>query len=154
MKSVLLTSAATVALAACSATDLLSAPEAPAAPAIAEVETVPEPAPVAAPLESFDIIERKAIFGNPERTQGRISPDGSHVSWLAPLDGVLNIYVAPADDPSAARSITADDNRGINQHSWAPNSKFVYYVQDTGGDENFHVYAVDVETGDVADLTP
>ena len=99
-------------------------------------------------------IPREAIFGNPERTQGRISPDGAYVSWLAPKDDVMNIWVAPADDPADAKVITQDTYRGIRQHQWAPNSRFVYYLQDQGGDENFHVYAAEIATGEVTDLTP
>ncbi len=108
-----------------------------------------KPATIAAAL-----IEREKIFGNPSRTQGRISPDGQYISWLAPVNNVLNVWVAPADDMSAARAITKDDVRGINNHQWSPDSKFVYYQQDTGGNENFHVYAADVATGQVKDLTP
>jgi len=100
------------------------------------------------------LIPRDMIFGNPERTQARISPDGNWVSWLAPSDGVLNVWVAPADDLDAAEVVTSDDYRGIQQHFWAPNSAYVYYIQDQGGNENFHVYSADVETGEVVDLTP
>ena len=160
MKSFLLASAGILAFAACAATDPVTEADAATlvedteASVVAAAETEKADAPAVTSLDAFDLISRTAIFGNPERTQGRISPDGSHVSWLAPVEGVLNIYVAPTDDPAAARSITADDGRGINQHFWAPNSKYVYYVQDSGGDENFHVYAVDVETGEARDLTP
>ncbi|MCG8443425.1 MAG: S9 family peptidase [Caulobacterales bacterium] len=100
------------------------------------------------------LIPRDAVFGNPERTQGRISPDGAWVSWLAPLDGVMNVWVAPARDPGDARAITKDDYRGIRQHLWAANSETVLYLQDTGGDENNHVFAADVASGEVRDLTP
>lgn len=111
---------------------------------------------VTAPVveEAAPLIDRAAIFGNPERTQGRISPDGDYISWVAPVDGVLNVWVAPADDPTAAKPVTDDTSRGIRSHFWAPNSKFVYYVQDDGGDENFHVYASNIATGEVLDLTP
>ncbi len=101
-----------------------------------------------------DLIPRTDIFGNPERVQGRISPDGTYVSWLAPKDGVMNIWVAPADDPSKARTVTNDTYRGISNHFWAPNGAYVYYTQDQGGDENFHVYASEIATGKVTDLTP
>ncbi len=100
------------------------------------------------------LIPRTAIFGNPERSIARISPDGRHVSWLAPKDGVMNIWVASADDPDSARVITSDSYRGIPVYYWAPNSKYVYYIQDDGGDENFHVYSSDIASGEVRDLTP
>jgi len=100
------------------------------------------------------LIPRTTIFGNPDRTMARISPDGSYVSWLAPKDGVLNVWVALADTPQDARVVTNDTYRGIRDYFWAPNSKYVYFTQDQGGDENFHVYSSDLATGEVRDLTP
>ena len=111
-------------------------------------------AAVQSAAQAAPLIPRDVIFGNPDRTLARISPDGAHVSWLAPKDGVLNVWVAPSDDPTNARVITNDTYRGISQYFWAPNSAFVYYIQDQGGDENFHVYSANIETGDVIDLTP
>lgn len=99
-------------------------------------------------------IPRAIIFGNPDRTLARISPDGAHVSWLAPNDGVLNVWVAPVDDLESAKVITHDDYRGINNYSWAANSEYIYYMQDDGGDENYHVYSANVASGEVIDLTP
>ena len=103
---------------------------------------------------SAQLIPRAIIFGNPDRTLARISPDGAHVSWLAPKDGVMNVWVAPANDPANAKVITSDTYRGIQTYSWAPNNRYVYYIQDQGGDENYHVYSANIETGEVADLTP
>ena len=99
-------------------------------------------------------IPRTIIFGNPDRTAARISPDGSHVSWLAPDDGVLNVWVAPIDDLESAKVITQDKYRGIRIYLWAANSEYVYYMQDDGGDENFHVYSANIASGEVIDLTP
>ncbi|MEO1171276.1 MAG: S9 family peptidase [Myxococcota bacterium] len=116
----------------------------------------PKAGPVA-PAEKapkVPLIERGPLFGNPERSQGRVSPDGSMVSWLAPKDGVMNVWVAPSDDPSAARVITNDTYRGIRSHQWSASSKHVLFAQDQGGNENFHVYAADVASGAVKDLTP
>ena len=103
---------------------------------------------------STRLIPRSIIFGNPDRTLARISPDGAHVSWLAPKEGVMNVWVAPANDPANAKVITSDTYRGIQTYSWAPNNRYVYYIQDQGGDENFHVYSANIETGEVVDLTP
>ncbi len=100
------------------------------------------------------LIERARLFGNPTRAQGRISPDGRHLSWLAPRDGVMNIWVAPIADPAAARPMTAEKTRPIQQHFWAPDSSRVLFVQDKGGDENFLLYSVDVATGVETNLTP
>ena len=111
-------------------------------------------AEAAATLTGVPLIPRDDIFGNPERAQGRVSPDGESVSWIAPVDGVMNVWVAPVDDPSAARPITNDDYRGIRNHVWAPNSGYVYFLQDKGGNENFQVFASNVEIGEVKSLTP
>ena len=100
------------------------------------------------------LIARKLLFGNPVRSQGRISPDGQWVSWLAPLDGVLNIWVAPSDDPEAARVLTRDTGRGIQQHFWAHNGSTLLYTQDKGGNENNHLFAVELDGAEVRDLTP
>src|ERR1700681_53319 len=64
------------------------------------------------------LIPRRKLFANPDRTQARISPDGSWLSWLAPQDGVLNVWVAPAGDVGAARCLTSDRKSGIHQHFW------------------------------------
>lgn len=100
------------------------------------------------------LIPRAALFGNPTRAQGLISPDGQWLSWIAPRDGVLNIWIAPASDPEAARAITAATERPIRQHFWAPDASAVMYIQDKGGDENFLLYSVDIATGAETSLTP
>jgi dipeptidyl aminopeptidase/acylaminoacyl peptidase len=100
------------------------------------------------------LIERAKLFGNPSRAQGRISPDGKWLSWLAPRDGVLNLWLAPSHTPADARPMTAEKARPIQQYLWAPDSRALLYVQDKGGDENFLLYRVDVETGAETCLTP
>ncbi|HEX9931261.1 MAG TPA: S9 family peptidase [Allosphingosinicella sp.] len=104
---------------------------------------------VAAPL-----IPRSAIFGNPVQAAGRISPDGRHVSWLAPVNGVLNVFVAPADNPSAGRAITRETRRNLQQYFWAPDSQHIIYLQDAGGNENFQAHSVNVRTAQARNLTP
>ena len=124
------------------------------AAAISVAAAGPGAAQSAQAAASADLIPREALLGNPSKSQGRISPDGQWLSWLAPKDGVMNVWVAPASDPSAAKVITDDRKRGINTHSWTPDSKYVLTQQDQGGDENFHIYATDVATGTTKDLTP
>jgi len=116
-------------------------------------------APVAAPhsetaAADAPLIARSTLFGNPERTQARISPDGRHLSWIAPRDGVLNVWVAPAGEVGAARPVTNDRQRGIRQHFWMPNGTHVLYLQDQGGDENWRLHGVEVANGHDRDLTP
>ncbi|KUO54216.1 MAG: peptidase S9 [Sphingomonadales bacterium BRH_c42] len=100
------------------------------------------------------LISRQALFGNPTRTGGEISPDGKWLSWLAPKDGVLNVWIAPSNDPDAARAMTNSTERPIRQYFWAPDSNSVLYIQDKGGDENFLLYGIDIASGEERLLTP
>jgi dipeptidyl aminopeptidase/acylaminoacyl peptidase len=100
------------------------------------------------------LIPRKVLFGNPDRAMPEISPDGSQLAFLAPVDGVLNVWVGPAGDPAAARPVTHDAGRGIRAYLWAYTNTHILYIQDEGGDENWRIYAVDLGSGDVRNLTP
>jgi dipeptidyl aminopeptidase/acylaminoacyl peptidase len=100
------------------------------------------------------LIPRAALFGNPVRAQARLSPDGRYVSFLAPDDGVLNVWLAPFGRLGEAKPITHDRKRGIRQHFWAEDSRHVLFLQDEGGDENWRVYSVDVQSGRQINLTP
>jgi dipeptidyl aminopeptidase/acylaminoacyl peptidase len=99
-------------------------------------------------------IPRSKLFGNPERAMVRLSPDGRYLSWLAPVGGVMNVWVAPKSKPSTARAVTSDAKRGIRFYGWSLESRHVIYMQDTDGDENWHLYATDTETSETKDLTP
>ena len=105
-------------------------------------------------LADFELMPRKLFFDNPTRVQGRISPDGSKMSFMAPLDGVQNLWVGPVGDFAATKAITNDKLRGINSHQWAFNGKNVLYLRDQGGDEDFHIFSVDLDSGETQDLTP
>lgn len=100
------------------------------------------------------IIERSVLFGNPTRFQGRLSPDGEQMSFRAPLDGVMNLWVGKKGDYSSVKAITDDRGRGIPSHFWALDSQHVLYTQDQGGDENWHLYSVDLSSGEITDLSP
>src|SRR2546430_7888167 len=102
---------------------------------------------VAAVNSAPQLIPRTALFGNPVRAQARLSPDGRYMSFLAPKNGVLNVWLAPFGKLDAAKAITDDKKRGIRQHHWADDGKHILFLQDEGGDENWRVYSVDVETG-------
>ena len=110
--------------------------------------------PPAARAADTALAPRAAFFGNPTRTQARLSPDGRWISWLAPREGVLNVFVAPAGHPEQARPVTNDRARPIRQHFWSPDSSMILFVNDKGGDENFLLYGVDVRTGVQRTLTP
>jgi dipeptidyl aminopeptidase/acylaminoacyl peptidase len=100
------------------------------------------------------LIERQKLFGNPTRAMGRLSPDGKWLAFIAPRDGVLNVFVAPVNAPAAAKPLTNEKMRPIRAYFWAPDSKSILYVNDKGGDENFLLYGVDVASGTQKTLTP
>lgn len=100
------------------------------------------------------LISRQVLFGNPDRAAARISPDGRRLAYLAPVDGVLNVWVSSVDQPDAARPVTKDKVRGIRTYYWAFTNEHIVYLQDVGGDENWHVYLVDLLAGETTDLTP
>ena len=101
----------------------------------------------AARVSDIPLIARNDIFGNPTRAQGKISPDGKWVSWMAPWEGVMNVFIAPADDESAARRMTSVTNRPIPSYSWSPDSQSLLYVRDKDGDENYLLYQITLEDG-------
>ncbi len=103
------------------------------------------------PLIPFDV-----LFGNPERVGPQLSPDGKRLAFLAPLDGVLNVWVGPADEADLAKftPVTDDHVRGIRQYLWAFDNTHLLYLQDTGGDENWRIHTVNLDTGEVVDRTP
>jgi dipeptidyl aminopeptidase/acylaminoacyl peptidase len=130
---------------------LLAGSLAIAAGASASAAAVASDAPVAG---EPPLISRDVLFGNPERTSARISPDGTRFAFIAPLDGVLNVWVAPVGDLAAAKPVTRDTGRGIRMHQWLLSGSHILYSQDKNGDENFRVYSVDLSSGNVLDLSP
>ncbi|MCH7993016.1 MAG: S9 family peptidase [Planctomycetes bacterium] len=100
------------------------------------------------------LIPRHMLFGNPDRAAVELSPDGTQISWLAAVDGVLNVWVAPAGDLPAARAVTHDEKRGIRRYFWSYTNNHILYMQDKGGDEDWHIYSVDLKSGKEIDLTP
>jgi len=109
-----------------------------------------------ASAEEPTLIPREVLFGNPERASPEVSPDGKLLAYLAPDDkNVLQVFVrslGKKDD----RKVTNDPKRGIRQYFWAFDGKHLLYLQDTAGDENFHLHAIDITSADLADrdLTP
>src|SRR6266699_2215586 len=90
------------------------------------------------------LIDRELFFGNPEISGAQISPDGRYISFLKPYKDTRNIWVKRIGDPyTAAKLITNDTKRPIRSYFWSRDGKYILFVQDQGGDENFNVYAVD-----------
>ncbi|MBS0210834.1 MAG: S9 family peptidase [Planctomycetes bacterium] len=121
--------------------------EAPA-PAIQSAGTTPPY------LKDVPLIARDVLFGNPDKAAARMSHDSKQLAYLAAVDGVLNVWVGPIDNPAAAKPVTKDKKRGIHGYFWAYTNKHVLYTQDQDGNENDRVYAVDLTTNETRDLTP
>jgi len=105
-------------------------------------------------MTNLPLNPRKVLFGNPERSQVRISPDGQYLSYLAPRDGVLNVWVGPRDDLAAAQPVTRETGRGVPFYLWSHSNRYIYYIQDQGGNENWRLFSVDIATQAIRDLTP
>ena len=99
------------------------------------------------------LLPREALFGNPERTRPQISPDGKRLAWLQPDKGVLQVWVQTLGKEDAV-AVSADRQRPIRRFVWGQDSRTILFSQDVKGNENWHVYGVDLETGQVRDLTP
>ena len=104
-------------------------------------------------MEQPPLIPREVLFGNPERVGVQISPDGKWISYLAPYEGVMNIWLQPRDG-GEARPLTTFTDRPLPGYTWAYNSEQILFSRDNNGDENTHVYVVSIEDGKVDDLTP
>ncbi len=100
------------------------------------------------------IIPRKTLFGDPVAMDALVSPDGMWLSWIAPFEGVLNIWKAPIGDIAQSAPITQTKGRPIWWHMWSQDSRFVLFTNDENGDENSHLFAADAASGELRDLTP
>lgn len=94
----------------------------------------------------------KDFFRNPEKAGFDLSPDGSHLAFLMPWESRLNVHVQEIGSDEVVR-VTSATARDIGGFAWANDNRLVY-VQDTGGDENFHAFAVDIDGGNSIELTP
>lgn len=106
------------------------------------------------PLDLVPLIPRELLFGNPERGNPKVSPDGKYLTYIAPdSNNVLQVWlrtVGQQDD----RILTADKKRGIRAYFWTYDGEQLIYLQDSDGDENWHLYAVNIQSQAVRDLTP
>ncbi|RZT88855.1 dipeptidyl aminopeptidase/acylaminoacyl peptidase [Pseudonocardia sediminis] len=108
-----------------------------------------------------DIITVEELFSPPERAGARISPDGTRIAYVAPWKDRLNVWVRSADPEASgpasdARCVTADESRSVISFHWTDDPRWLLYVQDAGGDENWHLYRIDLDDPDApaVDLTP
>ena len=103
--------------------------------------------------EQSELIPREVLFGNPERVAVQISPDGKWISYLAPYEGVMNIWLQPREG-GEARPLTTFTDRPLPGYTWAYNNDQILFARDNDGDENTHVYVVSIADNKVVDLTP
>ncbi len=104
-------------------------------------------------MQEPELIPREVVFGNPEKVSPRLSPDGTMMSYRAPVDGVMNVWVGTIGKDDAS-PVTEDTLRGIRRYFWAADSRHIMYLQDEGGDENWRLYSVDIESLEFSCLTP
>lgn len=100
------------------------------------------------------LIPREVLFGNPERSNPQLAPDGKRIAWVAPdARNVLQVWVQTVGHPDA-RMVTQDRKRGIRTYFWCEDNKTLCYLQDADGDENWHLYGIELETQEIRDFTP
>src|SRR5215467_1305596 len=101
------------------------------------------------------LIDRELFFGDPEIVSGQISPDGQFIAFIKPYKGTRNVWVKRTSEPfSAARPITNETTRPIPGYFWSRDGKYILFVQDKGGDENYNVYAVNPSETPAAGQVP
>jgi hypothetical protein len=101
------------------------------------------------------LIPRRLLFAAPERSSATISPDGKLIAFLGPVDGVLNVWLAPIFDPAAARPLTHITDRDVLSQLWWPqDNRHIVFFREQGGDENWQAHRIDIVTGDIRALTP
>jgi dipeptidyl aminopeptidase/acylaminoacyl peptidase len=100
-----------------------------------------------------ELIPRRVLFGNPIRANPQVSPDGKKLAFLAPVDNVLNVWVGDLNSDNFT-PVTKDTDRGIQIYFWGEDNRHLFHLQDIGGNENWRLYAVHLETGEMRDLTP
>ena len=103
------------------------------------------------------LIEVEEFFANPELAGAQVSPDGTRLAYLAPKYGRLQVWVRGIDEEhSDAVCVTRDERRGIHKFHWIEDPRFLIYLQDTDGNEDWHLYRVDLRNPEAAavDLTP
>jgi dienelactone hydrolase len=103
---------------------------------------------------STNLIPRKLLFGNQDKSIVRISPDGKRLAYLAPYEGVMNVWVGTANNLSASKPVTSSKKRGIPIYFWAYTNNHILYVQDNNGDENWNIFSMDLSSLKEKNLTP
>lgn len=100
------------------------------------------------------LIPRKVLFGNPEKINVTLSPEGSRIAFLAPYKKVMNLWIAETDNIDNARRITNEKHRDIRNYFWSASGNYIFFLNDNKGDENFHLYSINLLNNKITDLTP
>src|SRR5262245_39290860 len=105
------------------------------------------------PVPQDNLLARTLFSGNPTYALPLVSPDGKFLAHLQAVEGVMNIWLAPFDEQEKAQALTTVKDRPLRQFFWAYDSKTILYMQDAAGNENFHIYAVDIKDKKTRDIT-
>ncbi len=117
--------------------------------------TLPFAKPRHARAAEAELIARRVLFDNPDYGSVTLSPDGWHLSWLAPVDGVRNLFVARIDDLASARAVTRVTDRNIFPfYRWAQTNSHIIFFQEHDGDENWRASSVNIRNNAVTALSP
>ncbi|GAA1002603.1 S9 family peptidase [Nocardiopsis tropica] len=103
-----------------------------------------------------DTITIEEFFDSPVRAAAKISPDGTRIAFLAPWGNRLNVWIEDLDGDSPARCVTADSTRSVQMYYWTDDPRWLLYLQDDGGNEQWHIHRVDLDdpAAPAVDLTP
>ena len=102
-----------------------------------------------------ELIGRRALFDDADYGSVTVSPDGWHLSWLAPVEGVCNLFVARIDDLTSARPVTRITDRNIAPfYRWAHTNSHIIFFQDRDGDENWRASSVNIRNNAIVALSP
>jgi dipeptidyl aminopeptidase/acylaminoacyl peptidase len=108
-----------------------------------------------AQAQKAELVARKVFFDNADYVNVRVSPDGQTLAWVAPIDTVNNLWVAPVADIAAARPVTRITGRSIATYfRWAYTNRHLIFFRDNDGDENYRAFSVELQTGKIIPLTP
>jgi dipeptidyl aminopeptidase/acylaminoacyl peptidase len=105
--------------------------------------------------ESPELLPRRLIFGDLDRSVVRISRDGTRIAFRAPVDGALSLWVAPINDLDSGRPMTAATDHNLGPWIvWMHDDRHLVFFRDEHGDENWRAWRLDLQTADVRPLTP